>query len=65
MVSETTNILLGGIIAGWIVAVTQPIIKPIVDFLHKRFGIPKVMIYLLLNLIWLIAMMAFVVKVYR
>lgn len=64
MVSETTNILLGGIIAGWIVAVTQPIIKPLVDFLRKEVGIPKIVIYTLLNIIWLVAMMAFVVKVY-
>lgn len=64
MVSEATNILLGGIIAGWIVAVTQPIIKPTVDFLKKKLGIPKIATYILLNLIWLIGMMAFVVKVY-
>ena len=64
MVSETTNALLAGIIAGWIVAVTQPIIKPIVDFLRKKIGIPKIGTYIILNLIWLLAMMAFVVKVY-
>ena len=64
MVSETTNTLLAGIIAGWIVAVTQPIIKPIVDFLRKKVGIPKIVTYALLNIIWLVAMMAFVVKVY-
>ena len=46
MVSETTNILLGGIIAGWIVAVTQPIIKSLVDFLHKKVGIPKIGTYI-------------------
>ena len=64
MVSETTNILLGGIIAGWVVAVTQPIIKPIVDFLRKKVGISKIGAYIFLNIIWLVAMMAFVVKVY-
>jgi len=64
MVSETTNILLGGIIAGWIVAVTQPIIKPIVDFSYKKCKIPKIVTYILLNIIWLLAMMAFVVKVH-
>mgnify|MGYP001582827336 FL=1 len=64
MVSETTNALLAGIIAGWIVAVTQPIIKPIVDFLRKKRGIPKIVTYMILNLIWLLAMMALVVKVY-
>mgnify|MGYP001608487840 FL=1 len=64
MVSETTNALLAGIIAGWIVAVTQPIIKPIVDFLRKKVGIPKIVTYIILNLIWLLAMMALVVKVY-
>ncbi len=64
MVSETTNTLLAGIIAGWIVAVTQPIIKPIVDFLRKKLSIPKIVTYIILSLIWLLAMMAFVVKVY-
>jgi hypothetical protein len=64
MVSETTNTLLAGIIAGWIVAVTQPIIKPIVDFLHNKCKIPKIVTYILLNILWLVAMMASVVKVY-
>ena len=64
MVSETTNLLLAGLIAGWTIAVTQPIIKPIVDFLHKKVGMPKIGTYIILNLIWLLAMMAFVVKVY-
>ena len=64
MVSETTNALLAGIIAGWVVAVTQPIIKPIVDFLRKKLGIPKIVTYMILNLIWLLAMMALVVKLY-
>ena len=64
MVSEVTNILFAGIIAGWMVAVTQPIIKPLVDFLHKKIGIHKIVIYIFLNVIWLIAMMAFVVKIY-
>ena len=64
MVSEVTNVLLGGIIAGWIVAVTQPVIKPVVDFLHKKCKIPKIVTYIFLNIIWLVAMMAFVVKVY-
>ena len=65
MVSETTNILLGGIIAGWVVAVTQPIIKPIVDFLYKGCKIPKIVTYILLNIIWLVAMMAFIVEIYH
>ena len=64
MVSETTNALLAGIIAGWIVAVTQPIIKPIVDFLDKKCKISKIVTYTLLNIIWLVAMMALVVKLY-
>ena len=64
MVSDATNALLAGIIAGWMVTVTQPIIKPIVDFLHKKCKIPKIVTYILLNIIWLVAMMAFVVKVY-
>ena len=64
MVSETTNSLLAGLIAGWIVVITQPIIKPVVDFLYKKCKIPKIGTYILLNIIWLVAMMAFVVKVY-
>ena len=64
MVSDATNALLAGIIAGWIVTVTQPIIKPSVNFLRKKVGIPKIVTYIILNLIWLLAMIAFVVKVY-
>ena len=64
MVSDVTNVLFGGIIAGWIVAFTQPIIKFTVDFLRKKVGIPKIVTYIIINLIWLLAMMAFVVKVH-
>ncbi len=64
MVSETTNIFFAGVIAGWIVSVTRPIVKPVVDFLHKKCTLPKIADYIFLNIIWLIAMMAFVVIVY-
>ena len=64
MVTEATNALLAGIIAGWLVAFTQPIITLLVDYFHKKSGMSKVAIYLILNIIWLIAMIAFVVKIY-
>lgn len=64
MVSEAAEVLLGGVIAGWIVVVTQPIVKSTVDFLNNHFNVPKIVAYLILNILWLIAMMVFVIKVW-
>ena len=63
MVSETTNILLGGIIAGWLVAVSQPVYEWLTVRLIK-YGMPKLAVKILLAVIWLITLMALVVKIY-
>lgn len=63
MVSETTNILLGGIIAGWLVAVSQPVYEWLSARLTK-WGMPKLAAKILLAVIWLIALMVLVVKIY-
>jgi len=64
MVSEATNVLLAGIIAGFIVVVTQPLYKSLCDFLIKRWGWPKILVYIIVPIIWLLAMMVLVIKVY-
>ena len=66
MVTETTNILLAGIISGWLLAGTQPI----VNFIHKwisakRNILTKIASYIMVYIVWLIALMAFIVYVYK
>ncbi len=64
MVSEATNSLFAGIISGWLVIVTYPALKWVVEKLNKKCDLPKSILYFFLSLIWLLAMMAFVLKVY-
>lgn len=65
MVSEATNVLLAGIIAGFIVTITQPLYKGLCDFLVKKWGWPKILVYIIISIIWLLAMMVLVVMVYK
>ncbi len=65
MVSEAAAALFAGIISGWIVAITHPIITPLAEKLHTGLGVPKVISYLPLYLIWLVIMMGFAVYVYK
>lgn len=63
MVLESTDVLLAGIISGWVIAVTQKIIDPVFKYLIKM-GLPESLVYPLGYLIWLLGMMSFVVIVY-
>ncbi len=64
MVSEVTDILFAGIISGWLVAITQPIISWILKKLDAS-GIIKILFSSLVYILWLLAMMIFVLKLYK